>query len=149
MVGVLVIQQQPFGKVRWTSLISAWGPTPDRNLPLLPPLNRRRQDPRRQEMTVAAGAGYALIALGPAFSLFAGVIARKPFLVLTLLSRSPPKTSSAAFRSNRSFQSCCNRTVARLSGFLFACGEHGYRVSVRAWGEIRLVYLAAPWFCLR
>ncbi|KAM3354990.1 hypothetical protein ACQJBY_025635 [Aegilops geniculata] len=37
-------------------------------------------------MTVAAGAGYALIALGPAFSLFAGVIARKPFLVLTLLS---------------------------------------------------------------
>ncbi|KAE8803290.1 Gamma-secretase subunit APH1-like protein [Hordeum vulgare] len=39
-------------------------------------------------MTVAAGVGYALIALGPAFSLFAGVIARKPFLVLTLLSRS-------------------------------------------------------------
>ncbi|KAM0875378.1 hypothetical protein ACQ4PT_036831 [Festuca glaucescens] len=38
-------------------------------------------------MTVAAGVGYALIALGPAFSLFAGVIARKPFLVLTLLSR--------------------------------------------------------------
>ncbi|CAN6243888.1 unnamed protein product [Urochloa humidicola] len=37
-------------------------------------------------MTVAAGLGYALIALGPAFSLFAGVIARKPFLVLTLLS---------------------------------------------------------------
>nr|XP_040241923.1 gamma-secretase subunit APH1-like [Aegilops tauschii subsp. strangulata] len=36
-------------------------------------------------MTVAAGVGYALIALGPAFSLFAGVIARKPFLVLTYL----------------------------------------------------------------
>ncbi|RLM79560.1 gamma-secretase subunit APH1-like [Panicum miliaceum] len=38
-------------------------------------------------MTVAAGLGYALIALGPALSLFAGVVARKPFLVLTLLSR--------------------------------------------------------------
>jgi len=37
-------------------------------------------------MTVAAGLGYALIALGPALSLFAGVVARKPFLVLTLLS---------------------------------------------------------------
>ncbi|OEL17776.1 hypothetical protein BAE44_0021206, partial [Dichanthelium oligosanthes] len=41
----------------------------------------------RGEMTVAAGLGYALIALGPAFSLFAGVVARKPFLVLTLLTR--------------------------------------------------------------
>ncbi|KAL6889054.1 hypothetical protein ACP4OV_010080 [Aristida adscensionis] len=38
-------------------------------------------------MTVAAGLGYALIALGPALSLFAGVVATKPFLVLTLLSR--------------------------------------------------------------
>ncbi|GJM90837.1 hypothetical protein PR202_ga07155 [Eleusine coracana subsp. coracana] len=37
-------------------------------------------------MTVAAGVGYALIALGPALSLFSGVVARKPFLVLTLLS---------------------------------------------------------------
>ncbi|BAF08441.1 gamma-secretase subunit APH1-like [Oryza sativa Japonica Group] len=37
-------------------------------------------------MTVAAGLGYALVALGPAFSLFAGVVARKPFLVLTLLT---------------------------------------------------------------
>jgi hypothetical protein len=36
-------------------------------------------------MTVAAGVGYALIALGPALSLFAGVVARKPFL-----SRSHP-----------------------------------------------------------
>jgi len=42
-------------------------------------------------MTVAAGLGYALIALGPALSLFASVVARKPFLVLTLLSRSPPR----------------------------------------------------------
>jgi gamma-secretase subunit APH-1 len=41
-------------------------------------------------MTVAAGVGYALVALGPALSLFAGVVARKPFLVLTLLSRSRP-----------------------------------------------------------
>jgi hypothetical protein len=41
-------------------------------------------------MTLAAGLGYALIALGPAFSLFAGVVARKPFLVLILLSRSSP-----------------------------------------------------------
>ncbi|GJN19544.1 hypothetical protein PR202_gb06831 [Eleusine coracana subsp. coracana] len=41
-------------------------------------------------MTVAAGVGYALIALGPALSLFSGVVARKPFLVLTLLSRSRP-----------------------------------------------------------
>ncbi|AQK69902.1 Gamma-secretase subunit APH1-like [Zea mays] len=37
-------------------------------------------------MTLAAGLGYALIALGPAFSLFSGVVVRKPFLVLTLLS---------------------------------------------------------------
>lgn len=35
---------------------------------------------------MAAGLGYALVALGPAFSLFAGVVARKPFLVLTLLT---------------------------------------------------------------
>nr|ACG46803.1 hypothetical protein [Zea mays] len=41
-------------------------------------------------MTLAAGLGYALIALGPAFSLFSGVVVRKPFLVLTLLSRSTP-----------------------------------------------------------
>jgi hypothetical protein len=41
-------------------------------------------------MTVAAGVGYALIALGPALSLFAGVVAWRPFLVLTLLSRSRP-----------------------------------------------------------
>ncbi|PKA56269.1 Gamma-secretase subunit APH1-like [Apostasia shenzhenica] len=37
-------------------------------------------------MTVAAGIGYALIALGPALSIFVSVIARKPFLVLTVLS---------------------------------------------------------------
>lgn len=37
-------------------------------------------------MTVAAGLGYALIALGPALSLFVTVIARKPFLVLTVLT---------------------------------------------------------------
>ncbi|XP_078150043.1 gamma-secretase subunit APH1-like protein [Carex rostrata] len=37
-------------------------------------------------MTVAAGLGYVLIALGPALSLFASVIAKKPFLILTLLS---------------------------------------------------------------
>ncbi|KAJ3671498.1 hypothetical protein LUZ60_007577 [Juncus effusus] len=37
-------------------------------------------------MTVAAGVGYALIALGPALSLFASVLAHKPFLVLVLLS---------------------------------------------------------------
>ncbi|XP_028556349.1 gamma-secretase subunit APH1-like isoform X2 [Dendrobium catenatum] len=37
-------------------------------------------------MTVAAGLGYALIALGPALSIFVSVIAKKPFLVLTLLS---------------------------------------------------------------
>lgn len=50
---------------------------------------------RREEMTVAAGLGYALVALGPAFSLFAGVVARKPFLVLTLLTRSLSPSSSA------------------------------------------------------
>jgi hypothetical protein len=49
-----------------------------------------RRPGRREEMTLAAGLGYALIALGPAFSLFAGVVARKPFLVLILLSRSSP-----------------------------------------------------------
>ncbi|RZC86950.1 hypothetical protein C5167_030302 [Papaver somniferum] len=37
-------------------------------------------------MTVAAGLGYALLALGPSLSLFVFVIARKPFLVLTVLS---------------------------------------------------------------
>lgn len=37
-------------------------------------------------MTVAAGLGYALLALGPALSLFVSVIAKKPFLILTLLS---------------------------------------------------------------
>ncbi|GAB2230936.1 hypothetical protein Droror1_Dr00015234 [Drosera rotundifolia] len=37
-------------------------------------------------MTVAAGLGYALIALGPSLSLFVSVIAKKPFLVLTVLS---------------------------------------------------------------
>ncbi|EPS68906.1 hypothetical protein M569_05862, partial [Genlisea aurea] len=37
-------------------------------------------------MTVAAGVGYALLALGPSLSLFVAVISPKPFLVLTLLS---------------------------------------------------------------
>ncbi|OAY74002.1 Gamma-secretase subunit APH1-like [Ananas comosus] len=37
-------------------------------------------------MTAAAGLGYALIALGPALALFVAAIARKPFLILTLLS---------------------------------------------------------------
>ncbi|CAH2059917.1 unnamed protein product [Thlaspi arvense] len=37
-------------------------------------------------MTVAAGIGYALVALGPSLSLFVSVISRKPFLILTLLS---------------------------------------------------------------
>lgn len=37
-------------------------------------------------MTVAAGIGYVLLALGPSLSLFVAVIAKKPFLILTLLS---------------------------------------------------------------
>ncbi|CAK7322596.1 unnamed protein product [Dovyalis caffra] len=37
-------------------------------------------------MTVAAGIGYALLALGPSLSLFISVIAKKPFLILTVLS---------------------------------------------------------------
>ncbi|GAB4842957.1 hypothetical protein Ancab_012935 [Ancistrocladus abbreviatus] len=37
-------------------------------------------------MTVAAGVGYALIALGPSLSLFISVISKKPFLILTVLS---------------------------------------------------------------
>jgi len=36
-------------------------------------------------MTGVGGTGYALIALGPAFSLFVTVIASKPFLILTVL----------------------------------------------------------------
>jgi hypothetical protein len=42
---------------------------------------------QRREMTGAGGIGYALIALGPAFSLFVTVIASKPFLILTVLGR--------------------------------------------------------------
>lgn len=38
-------------------------------------------------MTLAAGIGYALIALGPSLSLFVSVISKKPFLILTVLSR--------------------------------------------------------------
>ncbi|KAJ7947505.1 gamma-secretase subunit APH1-like [Quillaja saponaria] len=37
-------------------------------------------------MTVAAGIGYALLALGPSLSLFVTVISKKPFLILTVLS---------------------------------------------------------------
>lgn len=37
-------------------------------------------------MTVAAGIGYALIALGPSLSIFVSVISKKPFLILTLLA---------------------------------------------------------------
>ncbi|GER54105.1 gamma-secretase subunit aph-1 [Striga asiatica] len=37
-------------------------------------------------MTMAAGIGYALVALGPSLSLFIAVISHKPFLILTLLS---------------------------------------------------------------
>ncbi|KAJ9701443.1 hypothetical protein PVL29_006687 [Vitis rotundifolia] len=37
-------------------------------------------------MTVTAGIGYALIALGPSLSLFVSVISKKPFLILTVLS---------------------------------------------------------------
>lgn len=38
-------------------------------------------------MTIAAGIGYALVALGPSLSLFVSVVSKKPFLILTLLSR--------------------------------------------------------------
>ncbi|XP_030939346.1 gamma-secretase subunit APH1-like isoform X2 [Quercus lobata] len=38
-------------------------------------------------MTIAAGIGYALLALGPSLSLFVSVISKKPFLILTVLSR--------------------------------------------------------------
>ncbi|KAJ6677669.1 GAMMA-SECRETASE SUBUNIT APH-1 [Salix viminalis] len=37
-------------------------------------------------MTIAAGIGYALLALGPSLSLFISVISKKPFLILTVLS---------------------------------------------------------------
>ncbi|XVF29269.1 hypothetical protein REPUB_Repub15cG0106300 [Reevesia pubescens] len=37
-------------------------------------------------MTIAAGIGYALVALGPSLSLFISVISKKPLLILTLLS---------------------------------------------------------------
>eukprot|EP00250_Pteridium_aquilinum_P000529 c10594_g1_i1 orf=258-1016(-) len=37
-------------------------------------------------MALAAGIGYALLALGPALSLFVSLIAAKPFLVLTVLT---------------------------------------------------------------
>ncbi|KAI4334610.1 hypothetical protein L6164_019277 [Bauhinia variegata] len=37
-------------------------------------------------MTVAAGIGYVLLALGPSLSLFVSVISKKPFLILTVLS---------------------------------------------------------------
>lgn len=37
-------------------------------------------------MTVVAGIGYSLIALGPSLSLFISLISHKPFLILTLLS---------------------------------------------------------------
>ncbi|CAN0923011.1 Gamma-secretase subunit APH1-like [Linum grandiflorum] len=37
-------------------------------------------------MTVAAGIGYALLALGPSLALFVSVISKKPFLILTVLS---------------------------------------------------------------
>ncbi|KAA8531392.1 hypothetical protein F0562_006112 [Nyssa sinensis] len=37
-------------------------------------------------MTVAAGIGYVLLALGPSLSLFVAVISKKPFLILTVLS---------------------------------------------------------------
>ena len=39
------------------------------------------------KMTIAAGIGYALLALGPSLSLFVSVISKKPFLILTVLSR--------------------------------------------------------------
>ncbi|KAM4113950.1 hypothetical protein ACJW30_04G033800 [Castanea mollissima] len=37
-------------------------------------------------MTIAAGIGYALLALGPSLSLFVSVISKRPFLILTVLS---------------------------------------------------------------
>jgi hypothetical protein len=48
---------------------------------------RERERKREITMTVAAGIGYALIALGPSLSLFVSVISKKPFLILTVLSR--------------------------------------------------------------
>jgi hypothetical protein len=45
-----------------------------------------RERKREITMTVAAGIGYALIALGPSLSLFVSVISKKPFLILTVLS---------------------------------------------------------------
>lgn len=65
-----------------------------------PQFSFREQEGRREakprEMTAAAGLGYVLIALGPALSLFVSVIAKKPFLILTLLSRSVPLSSSTS-----------------------------------------------------
>lgn len=51
---------------------------------------------RERAMTVAAGMGYALLALGPSLSIFVSVISKKPFLILTVLSRYSP------FRFHRS-----------------------------------------------
>lgn len=48
---------------------------------------REGGEQRKKTMTVSAGIGYTLIALGPSLSLFISVIAHKPFLILTLLSR--------------------------------------------------------------
>jgi hypothetical protein len=57
----------------------------DCGLSLASPQNPKEEV--RGDMTVAAGIGYALLALGPSLSLFACVISKKPFLILTVLSR--------------------------------------------------------------
>jgi hypothetical protein len=70
-------------------------------------------------MTGVGGTGYALIALGPAFSLFVTVIASKPFLILTVLGRYI--FSAIKFTSHFSF--CRNLGNA-------SCGGQGKLVAV-------------------
>lgn len=61
---------------------------------------------REIAMTVAAGIGYALIALGPSLSLFVSVISKKPFLILTVLSRC---VTSISFSSKHKRNAVQNR----------------------------------------
>lgn len=116
---------------------------------------------RRKKMTVAAGIGYTLLALGPSLSLFVAVISRKPFLTLTLLSRFVPLSSD--FWSNcryihvraihifprMTFLSCtfCFLIVVHWYGWWVSLhyrqsGEHFSPSKLRCGGRLRFSFLA-------
>lgn len=97
-----------------------------------------RRSRRRRNMTVAAGIGYVLLALGPSLSLFVAVISQKPFLILTLLSR------FLQFFFGCTYSSCIAWNDWLPICHLIANLSHAGYCSTLAW-LVSLIALSAVW----